>query len=55
MGDDKKTNPTGSEHHSKVKGAVVGGAVGGILAGKKGAAVGAEKQHRKNEKEEKGK
>src|SRR5471032_1353913 len=29
MGDDKKTNPTGSEHHSKVKGAVVGGAVGG--------------------------
>jgi outer membrane lipoprotein SlyB len=42
-------------HHSKAKGAVVGGAIGGVLAGKKGAAagaaIGAEKQHKKNKLE----
>jgi outer membrane lipoprotein SlyB len=41
------------EHHSKLKGAAIGGAVGDFVAGKKGAAigaaVGAEKQHKKNE------
>ena len=41
------------EHHSKLKGAAIGGAAGEFIAGKKGAAigaaVGAEKQHKKNE------
>jgi uncharacterized protein YcfJ len=47
---------TGTEHHSKAKGAAVGALAGGMLGGKKGAAagaaIGAEKQHRKNENEE---
>jgi outer membrane lipoprotein SlyB len=45
------------EHHSKLKGAAVGGAAGDMIAGKKGAAVGAGlgalRQHKKNEREEK--
>jgi hypothetical protein len=54
MADDKNRNAASGEHHSKAKGAVIGAAAGGAIAGKKGAAVGAsgaEKQHRKNEKE----
>jgi len=47
MADDK--------HHSKLKGAAVGAAVGKLVGGKKatiaGAAIGAEKQHKKNERE----
>lgn len=43
------------KHHSKVKGAVVGGVAGHMIAGKKGAAVGAAAgaahQHHKNVKE----
>lgn len=42
------------EHHSKAKGAVIGAVAGKMIAGKKvavaGAAIGAEKQHKKNEK-----
>jgi outer membrane lipoprotein SlyB len=54
MADDKdKDLSKEPEHHSKLKGAVIGGAAGGFLAGKKGAAagaaIGAEKQHKKNE------
>lgn len=45
------------EHHSKAKGAVIGGAIGDAVGGKKGAAVGAGvgawRQHKKNEREEK--
>jgi hypothetical protein len=41
-------------HHSKLKGAVVGGAAGAAVAGKKGAvaggALGALHQHHKNKK-----
>ncbi|HEX7192645.1 MAG TPA: hypothetical protein VF381_13845 [Thermoanaerobaculia bacterium] len=43
------------QHHSKLKGAAIGGAAGAFIAGKKGAAIGAalgaEKQHKKNEEE----
>ena len=43
------------KHHSKLKGAVVGGVAGHMVAGKKGAAVGAAAgaahQHHKNVKE----
>ncbi len=43
------------KHHSKAKGAVVGGAGGAVVGGKKGAAVGAVGgalvQHHKNKKE----
>lgn len=55
MADDNKDKDLEQqpEHHSKLKGAVIGGAAGGFLAGKKGAAagaaIGAEKQHKKNE------
>ena len=53
-----KTDPqTGEKHHSKLKGAVVGGAAGAVVGGKKGAAVGAGAgalyQHHKNKKAEK--
>jgi hypothetical protein len=45
------------KHHSKAKGAVVGGAGGAVVGGKKGAAVGAAGgalvQHHKNKKEAK--
>ena len=45
------------KHHSKLKGAVVGGAGGAVIGGKKGAAVGAAGgalwQHHKNKKAEK--
>ena len=45
------------KHHSKLKGAVVGGAGGAVVGGKKGAAVGAAGgalwQHHKNKKAEK--
>ncbi len=46
------------KHHSKMKGAIVGGAAGGVAThGKKGAAVGAGAgalyQHHKNKKAEK--
>ena len=54
MADDNKNKDLSQEeHHSKLKGAAIGGAVGGFLAGKKGAAagaaIGADKQHKKNE------
>jgi len=57
MPDDKsRKEATGTEHHSKTKGALIGGAVGGAIAGKKGAvagaAIGARKQHKKNERGE---
>ncbi|GAC1553459.1 MAG: hypothetical protein NVS2B9_18380 [Myxococcales bacterium] len=46
-----------AKHHSKLKGAVVGGAGGAVVGGKKGAAVGAAAgtlyQHHKNKKEAK--
>lgn len=46
-----------AKHHSKLKGAVVGGAGGAVVGGKKGAAVGAGAgalyQHHKNKKAEK--
>lgn len=46
-----------AKHHSKLKGAVVGGAGGAVVGGKKGAAVGAGAgalyQHHKNKKEAK--
>ena len=59
MADDSKNLNNDSqqqpEHHSKLKGAVIGGAAGEFIAGKKGAAIGAaigaEKQHKKNEEE----
>ncbi len=42
------------QHHSKVKGALLGGAAGAVVGGKKGAlvgaAVGAEVQHHRNKK-----
>ena len=42
------------KHHSKVKGAIVGGAAGAVVGGPvgavAGAAVGAEVQHHKNKK-----
>jgi len=45
------------KHHSKAKGALVGGAGGAVVGGKKGAAVGAAGgalvQHHKNKKAEK--
>lgn len=45
------------KHHSKAKGALIGGAGGAVVAGKKGAAVGAAGgalvQHHKNKKAEK--
>lgn len=45
------------KHHSKAKGAIVGGAGGAVVGGKKGAAVGAAGgalvQHHKNKKEAK--
>ena len=45
------------KHHSKAKGALVGGAGGAVVGGKKGAAVGAVGgalvQHHKNKKAEK--
>jgi hypothetical protein len=45
------------KHHSKLKGAVVGGAAGAVVGGKKGAAVGAVGgalyQRHKNKKAEK--
>jgi osmotically inducible lipoprotein OsmB len=45
------------KHHSKAKGAVVGGVGGAVVGGKKGAAVGAAGgalvQHHKNKKAEK--
>jgi outer membrane lipoprotein SlyB len=48
-----------SEHHSKAKGAILGGLAGKAIAGKKGAvagaAIGAEKQHKKNEEQREGK
>lgn len=49
--------PAKAKHHSKLKGAVVGGAGGAVVGGKKGAAVGAGAgalyQHHKNKKEAK--
>ncbi len=56
MADDKdKIDNTSGEHHSKAKGAAIGAVAGDLIAGKKGAvagaAIGAEKQHRKNEEE----
>ena len=49
--------PKKEKHHSKAKGAVVGGAGGAVVGGKKGAAVGAlggaAVQHHKNKKAEK--
>ncbi len=59
MADDNKNHDLSQqpEHHSKLKGAAIGGAAGEFIAGKKGAvigaAIGAEKQHKKNEEEEK--
>lgn len=57
MDDDKKQD-NDVEHHSKAKGAAIGAVAGDLMAGKKGAvvgaAIGAERQHRKNEEEEKG-
>jgi hypothetical protein len=51
-----QTQPT-EKHHSKAKGALVGGAGGAVVGGKKGAAVGAAGgalvQHHKNKKAEK--
>jgi outer membrane lipoprotein SlyB len=55
MADDNKDKDSAQEpeHHSKLKGAAIGGAAGEFIAGKKGAvigaAIGAEKQHKKNE------
>jgi outer membrane lipoprotein SlyB len=55
MADDKRQG----EHHSKLKGAIIGGLAGKAIAGDKGAAagaaIGAEKQHKKNEEERQGK
>ena len=55
MADQKRDNEQSGEHHSKAKGAVIRGLAGGAIAGKKGAvagaAIGAEKQHKKNERE----
>ncbi len=49
--------PAPEKHHSKLKGAVVGGAGGAVVGGKKGAAAGAAGgalwQHHKNKKAEK--
>ena len=47
---DKKAT---GQHHSKAKGAAIGGVVGKLVGGGKksaaaGAVIGAEKQHRKN-------
>jgi len=51
-----QTQPA-EKHHSKAKGALVGGAGGAVVGGKKGAAVGAAGgalvQHHKNKKAEK--
>ena len=48
---------TAMQHHSKAKGALVGGAAGAAIGGKKGAiggaVIGAEVQHHKNRKAEK--
>ncbi len=48
---------TAPKHHSKAKGAIVGGAGGAAVGGKKGAAVGAAGgalyQHHRNKKEAK--
>jgi len=53
---DNSTQPA-EKHHSKAKGALVGGAGGAVVGGKKGAAVGAAGgalvQHHKNKKAEK--
>jgi len=50
---DSTTQPA-EKHHSKAKGALVGGAGGAVVGGKKGAAVGAAGgalvQHHKNKK-----
>jgi outer membrane lipoprotein SlyB len=57
MADDNKNKDVAQEpeHHSELKGAAIGGAAGDFIAGKKGAvigaAIGAEKQHKKNENE----
>ena len=49
--------PAPEKHHSKLKGAAVGGVGGAVLGGKKGAAAGAAGgalwQHHKNKKAEK--
>ena len=54
---DDATQATPPKHHSKAKGALVGGAGGALVGGKKGAAVGAAGgalvQHHKNVKDEK--
>jgi hypothetical protein len=51
------TTQAAPKHHSKLKGAAVGGAGGAVVGGKKGAAVGAAGgalvQHHKNKKAEK--
>ena len=56
MADRKDAN---IEHHSKAKGAIIGGLAGKAIAGKKGAiagaALGAKRQHTKNEEERQGK
>ena len=48
------TQQPAEKHHSKAKGALVGGAAGAVVGGKKGAAVGAAGgalvQHHKNKK-----
>jgi uncharacterized protein YcfJ len=53
---DSTTQPV-EKHHSKAKGAVVGGVGGAVVGGKKGAAVGAAGgalvQHHKNKKAQK--
>jgi hypothetical protein len=54
---DTSTQQPAEKHHSKAKGALVGGAGGAVVGGKKGAAVGAAGgalvQHHKNKKAEK--
>ena len=57
LADDKTAQDTtqpAEKHHSKAKGAVVGGAAGAVVGGKKGAAAGAVGgalvQHHKNKK-----
>ncbi len=47
---------SGEKHHSKAKGAIIGGALGRIAGGGRksaaaGAVIGAERQHKKNKKE----
>lgn len=52
-----QTAPVPEKHHSKLKGAAVGGVGGAVIGGKKGAAAGAAGgalwQHHKNKKAEK--